>query len=212
MSNHSSKQVRGRLGFTVAELLIVMAVIAVLVGVSIPIFFRQREKAANTVDIANAKEISRQLEYYYMSNPDAVARLLAIESESPGAMEIIVTPEGMYYSTHTNGGEGCATAADQIVEADMIAIFGDYDHKSTDGRTSYNSSIRCQSASPWKQYAVVISCYNKTTGKPTAYPNIYYCAWPQAAYDGGYKWDNVISKNSYNAAFKAACGGDRIIE
>lgn len=44
-------------GFTLAELLIVLAIIAVLVAISIPIFTSQLEKARRAVDISNARNI-----------------------------------------------------------------------------------------------------------------------------------------------------------
>lgn len=47
------KKVKNNKGFTLAELLIVVAIIAVLVAVSIPIFTAQLEKAREATDIAN---------------------------------------------------------------------------------------------------------------------------------------------------------------
>ena len=44
-------------GFTLAELLIVVAIIAVLVAISIPIFSSQLEKSRRAVDISNARDI-----------------------------------------------------------------------------------------------------------------------------------------------------------
>ena len=44
-------------GFTFAELLIVVAIIAVLVAIAIPIFTGQLEKARRAVDIQNARLI-----------------------------------------------------------------------------------------------------------------------------------------------------------
>ena len=42
-------------GFTLAELLIVVAIIAVLVAISIPIFTSQLEKSKEAVDAANLR-------------------------------------------------------------------------------------------------------------------------------------------------------------
>ena len=44
-------------GFTLAELLIAVAVIAVLVAVAIPVFAKQLEKSRRAVDMANARNI-----------------------------------------------------------------------------------------------------------------------------------------------------------
>ena len=48
-------------GFTLAELLIVVAIIAVLVAISIPVFTSQLEKARESVDEANIRSIYAQL-------------------------------------------------------------------------------------------------------------------------------------------------------
>ena len=46
---------RDKRGFTLAELLVVVAVIAVLVGISIPIFTSQLEKSRESTDLANVR-------------------------------------------------------------------------------------------------------------------------------------------------------------
>ena len=46
---------KNKKGFTLAELLIVVAIIAVLVAISIPIFTSQLEKSRESVDIANIR-------------------------------------------------------------------------------------------------------------------------------------------------------------
>lgn len=52
---------KSRKGFTLAELLIVVAIIAVLVAVAIPIFSSQLEKARQAVDLQNARAIQTAL-------------------------------------------------------------------------------------------------------------------------------------------------------
>lgn len=49
------KKFKNKEGFTLAELLIVVAVIAVLVAISIPIFSSQLEKAREATDVANLR-------------------------------------------------------------------------------------------------------------------------------------------------------------
>ncbi len=49
------RKMRERKGFTLAELLIVVAIIAVLVAISIPIFTTQLEKARDATDAANLR-------------------------------------------------------------------------------------------------------------------------------------------------------------
>ncbi len=49
------KKINNKKGFTLAELLIVVAIIAVLVAISIPIFTAQLEKAREATDEANIR-------------------------------------------------------------------------------------------------------------------------------------------------------------
>ena len=48
-------------GFTLAELLIVVAIIAVLVAIAIPIFTSQLEKAREATDIANIRDVYAEI-------------------------------------------------------------------------------------------------------------------------------------------------------
>lgn len=49
------KKLESKKGFTLAELLIVVAIIAVLVAISIPVFTTQLEKSREATDLANAR-------------------------------------------------------------------------------------------------------------------------------------------------------------
>jgi len=60
-------------GFTLAELLIVVAIIAVLVGIAIPVFTSQLNKSKQATDLANVRSEYARLVTDAManSNPDA---------------------------------------------------------------------------------------------------------------------------------------------
>ena len=49
------KKIREKKGFTLAELLIVVAIIGVLVAISIPIFTSQLEKSRDAVTLSNIR-------------------------------------------------------------------------------------------------------------------------------------------------------------
>lgn len=62
-----TKKVKSYDGFTLAELLIVVAIIAVLVAVSIPIFTRQLEKARESTDLANMRAAKAAIVTAYLN-------------------------------------------------------------------------------------------------------------------------------------------------
>ena len=55
-------------GFTLAELLIVVAIIAVLVAVAIPVFTQQLEKSREATDIANVRSAYAAVITNYLGN------------------------------------------------------------------------------------------------------------------------------------------------
>ena len=58
---------KNKKGFTLAELLIVVAIIAVLVAISIPIFSSQLEKSRKAVDLANVRSAKAAAVAEYMN-------------------------------------------------------------------------------------------------------------------------------------------------
>ena len=58
-------------GFTLAELLIVVAIIAVLVAIAIPVFSAQLEKSRESTDMANIRSAYATLVADYLSNTGA---------------------------------------------------------------------------------------------------------------------------------------------
>ena len=64
---------RNKKGFTLAELLIVVAIIAVLVAIAIPIFVTQLEKAREATDAANLRAAYAEAMAYAIENNTAAA-------------------------------------------------------------------------------------------------------------------------------------------
>lgn len=60
-------------GFTLAELLIVVAIIGVLVAISIPIFTSQLEKSREAVDMANIRSAYAEVAASALTDPDTSA-------------------------------------------------------------------------------------------------------------------------------------------
>ena len=65
------KTLKNKKGFTLAELLIVVAIIAVLVAISIPIFTTQLEKSRDAVTVANLRAAYAEAVTTYMTGDDA---------------------------------------------------------------------------------------------------------------------------------------------
>ena len=71
-----NKATQNKKGFTLAELLIVVAIIGVLVAISIPIFNAQLEKSREAVDLANIRAAYAELTADYLQND--VAKEIAV--------------------------------------------------------------------------------------------------------------------------------------
>ena len=73
-------------GFTLAELLIVVAIIAVLVAIAIPIFTAQLEKAREATDAANIRSAYAEVlaEALTQSTPADVTRTVTLKQQQDG--------------------------------------------------------------------------------------------------------------------------------
>ena len=86
-------------GFTLAELLIVVAIIAVLVAVAIPVFTTQLEKSRQAVDEANVRSAYGEAMASYLSDPDTASGTVTLAGvsytwEYDDGMEISTTTQG----------------------------------------------------------------------------------------------------------------------
>lgn len=66
------KKMNNRKGFTLAELLIVVAIIAVLVAIAIPVFTTQLEKAREATDMANIRNAYAAAISDYLAGNDSI--------------------------------------------------------------------------------------------------------------------------------------------
>ena len=62
-------------GFTLAELLIVVAIIAVLVAIAIPVFSAQLEKSREATDIANVRSAYAEVMTNYLTSNDSTTTI-----------------------------------------------------------------------------------------------------------------------------------------
>ena len=69
-------------GFTLAELLIVVAIIAVLVAISIPIFSAQLEKAKEATDMANIRSAYAEVVAAYLGDSKRHESSVTLKSDT----------------------------------------------------------------------------------------------------------------------------------
>jgi len=65
------EKLNSRKGFTLAELLVVVAIIAVLAAIAIPIFSASLEKSAEATDIANLRAAYADITVMYLQDKDS---------------------------------------------------------------------------------------------------------------------------------------------
>ena len=106
-------------GFTLAELLIVVAIIAVLVAVAIPVFNAQLRKARHAVDIANARAIYAELSADYLSNGKQTYYWLSNDGNENGEF---------YIDSRTNVEGNYNYAASEACMGTIVQIYDEDDN------------------------------------------------------------------------------------
>ena len=69
-------------GFTLAELLIVVAIIAVLVAIAIPVFTAQLEKSKESTDMANVRSAYAEVVAAYLTDNNSHTVTVALKSDT----------------------------------------------------------------------------------------------------------------------------------
>ena len=116
------KKLKNKKGFTLAELLIVVAIIGVLVAISIPIFTSQLEKARESVDVSNLRAAY------------AVGQAEALTSSPSTAVTKYYNPStGTLAETKTTCGKGTATTTTAVWDLPSVCTYNTGDNNTTKG-------------------------------------------------------------------------------
>ena len=117
----------GKKGFTLAELLIVVAIIGVLVAIAIPIFSSQLEKSRENTDIANLRAAKAAAVAMYLDDNesagtykfDAQKGVLVASTESVNGYGKGTAKDGgceEFYMSSTENYAGTTVATDKIIQ------------------------------------------------------------------------------------------------
>lgn len=105
-------------GFTLAELLIVVAIIAVLVAIAIPIFTNQLEKSRDAVTLSNIRAAYAQAQSSYLTQ-DETSDDAKYEKKDDGTATVTVT------GVEAKGQSGKIDGFDQLPFAKQAATLND---------------------------------------------------------------------------------------
>jgi len=92
-------------GFTLAELLIVVAIIAVLTAIAIPVFTNQLEKSREATDVANVRSAYAEVMTQYLE--DGKTHSMKVTAQQ-GVSKWQTSPQP-HLTTQINGTEGSLT-------------------------------------------------------------------------------------------------------
>ena len=132
-------------GFSLVELIIVIAIMAILVAILAPQFLKYVERSRNTADIANAREITNAIIAY------------AADPESGWTLKT-----GTVTVTGTS-----ATASDEQITQAL------YDAGITSKATGTELDVRCKSKTSWTDYKIEIK-ENTGSGTVTTEDSIMF--------------------------------------
>ena len=90
-------------GFTLAELLIVVAIIAVLVAIAIPVFTTQLEKSKEAFDAANLRAAYAEIMADALTNDGTITKEVTQKQEKAGWMTTYDFPESLEVSAPKDG-------------------------------------------------------------------------------------------------------------
>ena len=135
------KRGRAKQGFTLAELLIVVAIIAVLAAISIPVFSSQLNRSKYASDEANARSIYALMSADYLANGGTKKSdgFSVSPTEAKSATTVTVKePDGTENKFSFNGVAKVTFHEATVSSAPWVEI--DEDHKYNSGVVTFGSS------------------------------------------------------------------------
>lgn len=133
------EEMKDNRGFSLVELIIVIAIMAILVAVLAPQFLKYVEQSRNSADKANAKEIENTISAYFADTTHTTSEQI------DGITIVEVRENGCKIVDSTGGTKANVLAA--LKESGIL--------KSTD--TVDNGSLTCRSKTKWKAYSIKIT-------------------------------------------------------
>lgn len=110
-------------GFTLAELLIVVAIIGVLVAISIPIFTSQLEKSRDAVSIANIRAAYAQAQSAYLTADGKTTDAdtdVTVAYDKDGKVTTITVANVVIKSQSANNWSGVGAQLPWVTSADKV--------------------------------------------------------------------------------------------
>ena len=105
-------------GFTLAELLIVVAIIAVLTAIAIPVFTTQLEKSREATDQANVRSAYAEVMAEYLTNADTAHSMKVKARQTQASWQ---GPKGVI-TTQVDGKEGTISYAAKTTGSYTVKI------------------------------------------------------------------------------------------
>lgn len=117
------KTLRNKKGFTLAELLIVVAIIAVLVAIAIPIFTSQLEKAREAVDAANIRAAYAEVMTSALTDPKKTEGDVTYNEEDKSySMVVEITQRGKDWKSNIDWPKGVTGADSEVTVGGKATI------------------------------------------------------------------------------------------